>query len=319
MLVRFLENFLNKEALSRFLFPLVLDKTFVPVKPTVVGKKMSCGPKSIFDEGASPLFREEKPDFEAGIIGNDPLSDVKGKFLRNMVSLNVFRAKIPIRSIDSVLVSKSDLREYDSLYAFGKHNYNLYRENYSDMSEQDYFRMCARDGFKSGKCSFEARLWVGDLRWTNKGGSHRVSSAHYLSIEKGYDYFVDGVLRVYSLNHDWVEVVNREFDAYFFETNQIQDYLSLCDLFGLNQLVKFSTCLRFRPVHDEYFGMDNFVILLLLNRDERIPMKARIWVDEHLRRGNIVRFSDVVRELEIIEGKMLNRILPFCVREDYEG
>ena len=64
-------------------------------------------------------------------------------------------------------------------------------------------------------------------------------------------------------------------------------------------------------------ALSRFLFPLVLDKTF-VPMKARILVDEHLRRGNIVRFSDVVRELEIIEGKMLNRILPFCVGEGYE-
>jgi len=259
----------------------------------------SNGTRTLFDEAARMSWRRDTRHLKIEDIGKMSVSQASREFARQLIHRDDASIVVPISLVSAVSASKSDLHMHPSLYAFGKYCYDIYREKHKGLSEQEYFEYCINEGLKEGHNNFDIKLWSPALRWRNSGGSHRFSTAHYISVEKNYNYNITGKLTIYSLNYIWLEELNQEYNTFIMNVNNTADILVLYNAFKINSYDSSSTFISLGAV--PWISSESTTILLILNKKQQLPRIVRQWLQSHLHAGRIMPFSKVIDDLKTNE------------------
>ena len=294
-------------------FQLYRDLCELSPKACDISYGKTCkGAQTVFDQ-ATGNDSKDIVSLSIEALGNLSVSDVTYVFLHRLVKEEgKVPVKIPLAKIQAMNASKSDLTKYDSLYDFGKYCYQRFRENHKGLNEQQYFEYCIKAGLREGDTDFDIKLWSPTLRWENAGGSHRFSAAYYVGIEQGYDWTIAGNLRLYSLDHEWLTQVFQVFDTFLFQIDGDIDWGVLFEVFDLHNSKNTMVDIRANYSNDltNALTSDKINIILLLHKKQRLPRFAKQWLETHLKNGQIKRFNEVVKELQVVEvaaRKRMNR------------
>lgn len=274
-------------------------KKFSPSSPNINYESHSNGTHTLFDEIARMHWRWNEQCIAIEDIGEMSVSQATTVFSKRMIQRELVSVAVPLSLVLSVSASKSNLYTYPSLYAFGKNCYGQFRDEFNNLSEREYFTHCINGALKEGGTDFNLKLWAPSLQWSNSGGSHRFSTAYYISVEQGFDFTIKGNLSVYSLNYDWLEQLSFEYDAFIMSVNNTSDAHVLYEAFKINSYDSSSTFISLKSFPDEENECET--IILLLNRKQKMPMIVRKWMDYHLQSKSIIPLIKVVNDLKAYE------------------
>lgn len=274
-------------------------RNFSPNTPAINYGSNSNGTLTVFDETARMSWRRATKHFKVEDIGKVSVSEASSVFARQLVQQENVSILAPLSSVAAVSASKSDLNKHPSLHAFGKLSYDMHREEYKNLSEQEYFEYCINGGLKEGHTDFDIKLWAPSLRWCNSGGSHRFSTAYYIGVEQDYNYNIKGKLTIYSLNYDWLEQLNQEYKTFIMDVDNTADMLVLYDAFKINGYDSSSTFINLGS--SPWERNECTTILLILNKKQQLPRIVRQWIQSHLQTGRIMPFSKITSNLKAVE------------------
>jgi len=144
---------------------------------------------------------------------------VDAKFISDMFSISERKIQLKLTDIETMSGSKSDLWTFDSLYEFGKCNYNRHRHrDFKRYTESEYFQFCFDGGLSESGSNFRITDWDRQLCVMNNGGSHRLSTAYYIARRDNIDIDIDGHVRIYKINKSAWESLNQDHHVFLVET-----------------------------------------------------------------------------------------------------
>lgn len=273
------------EALSSFREVLHIENEFdyltrVNLIPTVIRSERRCtGIETILDPYKRSPYVEKSDIFDKNEFLKGTPHEQQQVFSNNLIISKLQNINIPLTEAEAVSASKSNIHLMKSLHDFGKSSFN---NHFSDWkrSRDEYFNYCFDAGIGEGKTDFTISHWEPVLTWSNSGGSHRFACAHYLAKTYGYKASIPGTLTSYCLNHDWLELMNRDFDMFILTCDGYESAYALRKAFAVSQRTNptiFEICTLNINIHnDKYNRVETFI--LILNKSENYSHRIRNWI-----------------------------------------
>lgn len=294
----------------------------VPRTSEITSKINSSGTYTLFDEAArhSCIFEgERKSDSRKSSvekIGQSTISQAINLFSENFIKVEKNIAiNVPITRVEAVSASKSDLYKYSSLYDFGEHIYNVFKEDLKYLSEREYFKYCIDGGLSEGHIDFDIKLWSPRLRWNNSDGSHRFSTAHYIAVRDKIYFSIKGKLDIFKINYDWLEKLEHYYTPYIIDVQYPIGYSTLLNLFDFKCDYSSSTIIDLK--HSYSNSNTNTTVLLLINNNHELSRIAKRWLKQYIQAGKVLHFSEVVNDLKNVEQQAKKDIDIFIKKTDF--
>ncbi len=236
--------------------------------------------------------------------------EFKQVFETNMLTIKSRKIRFDIGSLDAISASKSPLSEYKTLFDFGQEMYGICRDSGDNakLCEEEYFNLCM-DGLDEDDADFWYTPWAPCLKWINSDGSHRVSTAHSMAVSGLCSATIEGEVKIFHLNREWLSKLFSQFDVYLF-TSEMYSCLALRDAFQTHEnghlYARLSDSPRGLGALDSEHP-DEETGLLLISRNDKIPYLAHRWLEDNIY-GKGFEFSDFVQALYRVEDEALKEI-----------